>query len=115
MYMLIRKCVKLYKSGRDQKILSEVRLSMGLLQFFRPFVKKFGKTSGTLADLAKKDMGIHNWNKKCDEEFSDLKGAMTYAPVLVPPNLKSPLRGHIDAHEIAVGGALTQIDDIGKD
>ena len=60
-------------------------------------------------------MGIYNWNKKCDEEFSDRKGAITYPPVLVPPNWKSPLRGHIEANEIAVGGTLTQIDDTGID
>ena len=87
---------------------------MGLLQLFRPFIKEFGKTSGPLADLTTKDMGIHNWIKKCDEEFSDRKGAITYAPVLVPLHWKSPLRSHTDTHDIDVGKTLVQIDDTEK-
>ena len=76
---------------------------MGLLQFFRRFIKDFSKISAPLSNLTKKDMGIRKWNKACDESFKVLKDAITTAPILVSPNWTKPFLGHIDASETAVG------------
>ena len=107
--------VEVLKSWPKPKTLTEVRSFMGLLQFFRRFIKDFSKVSAPLTNLTKKGMGIRKWNKKCDESFQALKDKITSAPILIPPSWNKPFRGHIDASETAVGGTLTQLDNEGMD
>ena len=109
------KKVEVLKTWPKPKTLTEVRSFMGLLQFFRRFIKDFSKISAPLTNLTKKGVGIQKWDESCDEAFDTLKEAITSAPVLVPPDWKKPFRGHIDASESAVGGTLTQLDDDGNE
>lgn len=107
--------VEILKSWPKPKSLTEVRSFMGLLQFFRRFIKDFSKLSAPLTNLTKKEMGIKKWDKTCDESFQVLKNAITSAPILISPDWNKPFRGHIDASETAVGGTLTQQDEQGMD
>jgi RNase H-like domain found in reverse transcriptase len=66
-----------------------------------------------LTNLTKKNQSIGKWDDKCDQAFAKLKKAVTSAPILQSPNWKKPFKGHIDASQLAVGGAFTQIDDDG--
>ena len=107
--------VQILNDWPKPKTLTDVRSFMGLLQFFRRFIKDFSKISAPLTNLTKKGEGIKKWDVKCDEAFSYLKQAITQAPILVGPNWKKPFKGHIDASTEAVGGTLTQKDDEGND
>ena len=109
------KKVEVLKNWRKPKSLTEVRSFMGLLQFFRRFIKDFSKLAAPLTNLTRKGQGIQKWDKSCEEAFESLKKAITSAPILVAPNWKKPFRGHIDASEFAVGGTLTQLDEVGND
>ena len=109
------KKVEVLRTWPKPKTLTEVRSFMGLLQFFRRFIKDFSKVSAPLTNLTKKGEGIQKWDHKCDTAFESLKKSITSAPILIPPDWKKPFRGHIDASETAVGGTLTQLDDQGKD
>lgn len=109
------KKVEVLKNWPKPNSLTDVRSFMGLLQFFRRFIKDFSKLSAPLTNLTKKGEGILKWDIKCDEAFESLKKAITSAPILVSPDWKKPFRGHIDASNTSVGGTLTQLDDCGKD
>lgn len=109
------KKVEVLREWPQPKTLTDVRSFMGLLQFFRRFIKDFSKLASPLTNLTKKGQGIQKWDDKCDKAFEALKKSITTAPILVAPDWKNPFRGHVDASEFAVGGTLTQLDESGKD
>ncbi len=77
------KKVEVLKNWPTQKTLTDVRSFMGLLQFFRRFIKDFSKIATPSTNLSKKGEGIHKWDIKCDAVFESLKRAITSAPILV--------------------------------
>lgn len=95
------------------KSLSELRSFIGLLQFFRRFMKGFSARASPLTSLTKKGMGMDKWGDTCEAAFEDLKGALLTAPILIPPNWSKPFRCHVDASNKAIGGTLTQLDTEG--
>lgn len=88
---------------------------MGLLQFFRRFIKDFRKIATPLTDLTKKGQGIKNWNTQCGNSFESLNEALTSASVLSSSDWRRNFRGNVDASNSSIGGTLTQLDDCGKD
>ena len=104
------KKVEVLKAWPKPKTLTEARCFIGLLQFFRRFIKYFSKLSAPLTNLTRKGEGIQKWDERCDESFESLKSSITSAPILIAQDWKNPFRGHIDASETAVGGTLTQLD-----
>ncbi len=109
------KKVEVLQNWSTPETITDVRSFMGLLQFFRRFIKDFSTIATPLTNLTKKGEGIHKWDIKCDEVFESLKRAITSAPILVSSDWKKPFRGHIDASNTAVRGPLTQLDESGKD
>lgn len=107
--------MEILKNWPKPKSITELRCFLGLLQFFRRLIPDFAKNAAPLKNLTKKGFGVQSWDNNCDDSFQKLKDAITSAPVLVAPDWKKPFRGHIDASQVAVGGALTQLDDNGKD
>ena len=95
--------------------LTELRSFIGLLQFFRRFIKDFSKIASPLTALTRKRSGIHKWNDTCTNAFRTLKKALVTAPVLVSPDWSKPFRCHVDASQEAVGGTLTQLDTEGSE
>lgn len=53
--------------------LTELRGFLGLVQFFRRFIKNFSGLAQPLTELTKKGKGIGRWNTKCDEAFNLMK------------------------------------------
>lgn len=86
--------------------LTELRSFLGLLQFFRRFIKEFSAVAFPLTDLTRKDRGIAKWDNECDLAFETLKTSLISAPILVSPNWSKPFYFHIDASQKAVGGTL---------
>jgi len=107
--------IKILETWPKTKNLTELRSFIGLLQFFRRFIRESSKTAAPLTNLTKKGSGIHNWSEKCDQAFQSLKRSITNAPVLVAPDWSKRFRGHVDSSQTAVGGTLTQLDMQGKD
>jgi len=107
--------VKVLKTWPKPENLTELRSFLGLIQFFRRFIKGFSGIAAPLTDLTKKEKGIQCWNEKCDESFESLKNSITSAPILIAPDWNKQFRGHVDASQLAVGGTLTQLDEHGND
>lgn len=93
---------------------TDLRSFLGLLQFFQRSIPSFAKVASPLTDLTKKGSGVHKWNEGCGNAFQKLKDVITSALVLFPPDWEKLFRGHIDASHKAVGGTLTQLDEIWK-
>lgn len=95
--------------------LTELRGFVGLLQFFRRFIRHFSHIAAPLTNLTRKGSGIRLWNDECTKAFNALKKTLCQAPVMQPPDWHKPFRCHVDASALAVGGTLTQLDTDGHD
>lgn len=107
--------VEIVKSWPKPKSLTELRSFVGLLQFFRAFMKDFSKLAAPLTNLTRKGLGIRFWDVKCDTAFQHLKNALASAPILVAPDWSKLFRCHMDACQVSVGGTLTQLDENGRE
>ncbi|KAH9304849.1 hypothetical protein KI387_009253, partial [Taxus chinensis] len=67
------------------KNVHEVRSFMGLVGYYRKFVKDFSKVAAPINSLQKKDKKFV-WNEKCESTFRTLKEQLTSAPILAVPD-----------------------------
>ncbi|XP_071909900.1 uncharacterized protein [Coffea arabica] len=75
--------------------------------FYRHFIKNFSKISHPLYKLLQKDVVFH-FDDNCKSAFDTLKGSLTSAPVIRPPNWSLPFEIICDAINFAVGAVLGQ-------
>lgn len=93
---------------------TELHSFVGLLQFFRRFIRGFSVIAAPLTDLTRKNGGIRKWGASCDNAFDNLKQLLIQAPIMMPPDWSKPFQCHTDASLVAVGGTLTQYNDFGE-
>ena len=92
---------------------TEVRGFLGLANFYRKFIKDYGKVARDLTELTKKDLKFE-WTAKAEQAFNELKQRITAAPVLAMANPEKPFEVETDASDYAIGGQLSQRDPEGK-
>ena len=90
--------------------ISAVRSFLGMLGFFRMFIKDFAKIAKPLTDLTKK--GVIPVRKAWSEEhqfaFETLKNKLLQAPILSFPNFKEHFYLETDASNEQIGAVLMQ-------
>ncbi|CAM8999832.1 unnamed protein product [Rhodiola kirilowii] len=79
-----------------------IRSFLGHAGFYRRFIKDFSKIAKPLTDLLCQDAKF-NFDESCFNAFHNLKSALTYAPVVQPPNWELPFELMCDASDFAVG------------
>ena len=90
----------------------QLRSFLGLAGYYRRFVEKFAQRSTRLHDLVNECVGKKQsdflWTDEHQEQFEDLKRALSTSPVLatLAPNEDFILR--TDASQTAIGGVLAQ-------
>ena len=84
-----------------------VKSFLGLIGFYRPFIKNFGKIAIPLTNLLCKDTPF-NWSDETEQAFQTLKTAITQAPVLIFPNYNQPFELTTDASASGLGAVLMQ-------
>jgi len=84
-----------------------VRAFLGMVGYFRTFIKDFSTKAAPLYHLLKED-GNFNWTPACDKAISVLKHALTTAPILAFPDFDKPFYLTTDASGYAIGAWLTQ-------
>ncbi|GBG62467.1 hypothetical protein CBR_g30788 [Chara braunii] len=92
---------------------TQVRAFLGLVSYYRRFIKGFAAIAGPLTNLLKKDQSLI-WTPQRDRAFRELKAALISAPVLIRPDAEKPFVLIIDWQPEAVSAILAQVgpDDL---
>ncbi|CAM8951311.1 unnamed protein product [Rhodiola kirilowii] len=85
----------------------EMRSFLGLVNYYRRFIKGYSARAAPLTDLLKKAKAWV-WTKQCQEAFDSLKKAICEEPVLRLADHTRPFELHTDASDFAIGGVLMQ-------
>ncbi|KAA3487674.1 DNA/RNA polymerases superfamily protein [Gossypium australe] len=92
---------------KPPKNVSEVRSFLGLVGYYRQFVKGFSMITIPLIRLLQKDVRFE-WSDKCQNSFDRLKILLIEAPVLVQPESGKEFVINSDASLIGLGCVLMQ-------
>lgn len=87
--------------------ISALRAFLGLAGYYRKFIKHFSRIAAPLTELTKKDVP-YVFGDEERKAFTDLKTAVTTAPVLALPNLEKEFTVITDSSGFAVGAVLCQ-------
>ncbi|CAI5646298.1 unnamed protein product [Oreochromis niloticus] len=91
----------------------ELRSFLGLASYYRRFIKGFATTASPLHRLTDKGQPF-GWSDACAAAFTQLKEALTRAPVLAYPDARQPFIVDTDASNVGVGAVLSQQDNAGE-
>ena len=86
---------------------AEVRSFLGLVGYYRRFVKKFSDKAAPLNALMRKEQ-TWKWTEDCQKAFETLKGEIAARPVSAYPDFSKPFRLYTDASNIGLGAILAQ-------
>ena len=89
------------------KNVHDVRSFMGLVNYFRKFIKDFATLAAPLTDLTRAKH-LWAWTDRCEQVFLALKHCLTDAPLLVSPDVSKPYEVVTDASTVGIGAVLLQ-------
>ena len=106
--------IKAVKEWKPPRNLRQVRSFVGLVNYYRRFIRNYADLAIPLYDLQKKKTRFH-WGEAEQKSFEKLKLALTSAPVMAFPQEKGRYILDTDASGYAIGGVLSQlqVDDDG--
>ena len=76
--------------------MTELRSFLGLVNYYRRFIKSYSAIAAPLMDLLKKNR-VWDWSSKCQGAFEALKRAVTEEPILALSDFNKPYEVHTDA------------------
>ena len=92
---------------KPPRSVTEVRSFLGLVGYYRRFVKRFSIIASPLTKLLRKGVKFE-WSDKCQNSFEQLKEMLVEAPVLMQPTLGKEYTLYSDALGIGLGCVLMQ-------
>lgn len=95
------------------KTTTEIKSFLGLVGYYRRFIKDFAKITQPMTSCLKKRNGIVI-NQNYIDSFNKCKELLTHAPLLQYPDFEKPFILTTDASNVAVGAVLSQ-GQIGSD
>jgi hypothetical protein len=75
---------------------SEVQSFLGLVGYYRRFIKDFSKVAKPMTKLLEKNKAFQ-WTEECQTSFEELKKCLTSAPMLILPDLTKKFDIYCDA------------------
>ncbi len=97
----------------ELKNLRQVRSTLGVLGYQRPFIRDYATLARPLTNLLKKDTPFL-WDNTCGDALNKLITVVTSKPALHQPDPALPFSLEVDASAYAVGVILTQKDSRNK-
>jgi hypothetical protein len=94
-------------SWKTPTSVSDIRSFLGLVGYYRRFIKGFSRISKPMTELLEKDKDF-KWTSACESGFQELKKRLTTAPVLVMSNMDKPFSIYCDASGQGLGCVLIQ-------
>ena len=95
----------------QNKLRTEVKRFLGLVSYYRRFIRNMSQIAAPLYRLLKKNSSLI-WTTEHESSFMRLKAALTSAPLLSYPDIR---QGNFildtDASNTGVGGVLSQVQD----
>lgn len=85
-----------------------LRRFLGMVNYYRRFIKDFSKLTAPLTNLLKGKPKIVQWDDEAENSFIALKEKLITAPILSCPDFSEPFTIQTDASDIAIAGILTQ-------
>ncbi|HVH95668.1 MAG TPA: reverse transcriptase family protein, partial [Bacillus sp. (in: firmicutes)] len=98
----------------EPRTTKELRRFIGMVAYYRKFIKEFSRTAKPLFKLLEVDKP-YLWEEEQQHAFDVLKGALVKEPILSYPDLSKEFILTTDASKIAVGAVLSQKDEHGKE
>jgi hypothetical protein len=98
---------------RMLKTVSEVRSTLGLLNYHRAFFPGFSHIVKPLTQLLKKNTRFE-WTNICTKALDKIINILTTEPILTHSDPKKPFELEVDASNYATGAILFQRDEQGK-
>jgi hypothetical protein len=93
------------------KLRTEVKRYLGLVSYYRRFIRNMSDIASPLYDLTKSSSTLI-WTRECEASFVRLKAALTSAPLLAYPNVKgADFILDTDASNTGLGAVLSQNQD----
>ena len=80
----------------------EVQLFLGLMNYYRQFIKDFSKVAQSLNKLTRKDY-VWKWGSEEQKAFDELKRRFVDKPILAMVDTTQPMRIETDASDFATG------------
>ncbi|KAJ0894123.1 putative nucleotidyltransferase, Ribonuclease H [Helianthus annuus] len=99
--------VKAIQAWEPPTKVPELRSFLGLVNYYRRFIRGYSAKAAPLTDLLKKNKAW-DWDHRCQAAFEGLKEAVMSEPVLALPDVSKPFELHTDASDFAIGGVLIQ-------
>ncbi|KAG2980721.1 hypothetical protein PC118_g11019 [Phytophthora cactorum] len=93
---------------------TELRQWLGLANYLQKYTKNYAGLIQPLSSLLKKD-ATWSWTSAHQAAFDSVKKSLAEAPILALPNASKPFRVVCDASDFAIGCALMQFDDEGRE
>ena len=87
--------------------MTQVILCLGLIGYYRRFIKVFSKIAAPLNKLLDKNKPFV-WTAKCMKAYQELKELLLKEPVVVYPDFSVPFRLYTDTSNIGLGDILAQ-------
>jgi RNase H-like domain found in reverse transcriptase/Reverse transcriptase (RNA-dependent DNA polymerase) len=91
----------------------QVRSTLGVLGYQRPFIPQFAHLARPLTQLLKKEKKFE-WTDECTKALDELIRIVASDPVLHRPDYTKPFTVEVDASQYATGAILYQENDEGR-
>jgi hypothetical protein len=98
--------VKALREIASPKTKKELHSALGLLTWFKKFVKNYSKKTRPLWEIFKSDR--FKWSIEAEKVYRDLIEELCNAPILKHPDLNKPFNVYTDASGEGLGAMLTQ-------
>ena len=90
----------------------KVRSFLGLVNYYRRFIKGFSQITAPLRELLKNSIKFQ-WSPECQRAFEQLKLLLISSPVLAMPDFNKPFILTCDASTKGIAYILSQLDSQG--